>query len=1044
MTRGNKFANTIIGALMVFSTPLSAGSAGRAIETNTGKDAAPTKEDGVDFLSRERKGASPEAKLEADALRVKTMSSINLLLQDKRNSRQEFELSLRLGELHVERADYLRDLEIQSYVASFEAWDKADPKTRAKEAPKAVYKNSETSLYNAVQVFRVLVNKFATHPRTDAALFSLARTLGRLNDDNAVEYYKQLITNHPKSELIPDAWLALGEFHFDKFNIKEATAAYQKAMEFKDHPAHSYSVYKLGWCFYNSQGPGEKVPGENLRKSIAAFKLVVKLSDKETVTRFKLRDEAIRDLVMAFAEAEDTEGAWAYFKENGLEPKFFAMLERLGGIYANNGKSAKAVEIYNRLVREAPTRKGNPQIHKKLVEIYDELARFPDATATIKIMQSLYAKESGWTSANRDNLAVLKGARDMTERTAYRFGTLYHSRGQKIKNPELEAEAAKIYTIYLQSFAELEAAYQVRYYLADIQMAQKNYIQASSNFIMVARQKPKDGAHLKDAAFNAVEAVSILNSSSKFAPVPPPGQAPSQLEIPKVKGLYASTLDFYVDLLPKEPAAMAMRYTAAQIYFDYGHYPEAIKRFDAIATKFSGTKQGQASARTIIAYYSEKSDWDNVVAYGKKFIANKEIVQDENVKKFIDDSLRTGIFNSAVASEKAQDYLKAANLFLEFQKMYPKNSNADRAIYNASLNQFKAGNVEQSIASKKFMLEAYPKSELAADVTASMSETYEAIAQFKNAADSYRRFAAMFPNDKRAPIALYNSGVLYRGVKQSDLAAESFADLYRKYPKHPAANDALFESARIKEAKHDMKGALADFNLFGSNPANQGKDDGLFALAKTIELRLASDPKSGSAHKDLAKLMAVFNSKAPPAAPAARHVIAKYLFEREEAGAKAFALIPLNNGKLIESQAAAKQAKLVALNSAYQEIIRLRNAEYSVASHYRLGELHEGFASALVNAPAPANASQKDAAAFKSQLEKAAFGLKDEAYKFYEAAYLQSSEVETFTSWTQKTYQKMVQLAPQKHPVIEEQSASPGYMSFRLALNPATNGLADQ
>lgn len=367
MIRGNKTANSVLGALVycALTTQVHAGSAGRAIESNTGKAAAPTTEDGVDFLAKNQGGVTQEAKNAADVLRLETMDSLKKLLADPHNSRNEFELSLRLGEQHVERADYLRDIEIQKYVADFTAWDASDVKTRSKAAPQASYKNSETSLFNGVQAFRKLVTKFPTHPRTDQALFSLAKSLGRLNDDNAVQYYHQLIKNHPKSPLIPDAWLALGEFHFDKFNIKEATDAYQNVMAFKEHRAYAYAVYKLGWCFYNNQGGSEKVPGENLRKSIAAFKLVVKLAARDSNSQFKLRDEAIRDLVMAFAEAEDTEGAWAYFKENGLEQKFYTMLERLGGIYATNGKNLKAIEIYRRLVNESPTRVSNPQIYKK-------------------------------------------------------------------------------------------------------------------------------------------------------------------------------------------------------------------------------------------------------------------------------------------------------------------------------------------------------------------------------------------------------------------------------------------------------------------------------------------------------------------------------------------------------------------------------------------------------------------------------------------------------------------------------------------------------
>jgi TolA-binding protein len=1052
MNQGLHMKRSIIATLLICGVYLQGGQSGnvayagslaRAIESNTGKAAAPTKEDSADYFSSKRGDVDADTARQADQLRVKTMASIKTLLEDKKNSRQEFELTLRLGELHVERADYLRDLEIAEYVNAHKKWEETDPKTRPKNPPAATYKRSEASLYNAAQVFRRLTSKFPTHPRTDAALYSLARTLGRLDDDAAVQYYKQLISNHSRSQLVPDAWLALGEFYFDKHKIKEATDAYQQVITFKTHRAYPYAVYKLGWCFYNSQGVSERSPGENLRKSIVAFQLVVKLSDKRKAGNFNLREEALRDLVMSYAEAEDTEGAWRYFKEIGEDQRFYTMLERMGGLYADAGKSAKATEVYTRLVSESPNRANNPQIHQKMLELYDNLQKFPDVVKTLSIMQNLYVDQSRWTTAQGDNKKVIDDARTLTERSMHRYGTMFHSRGQKIKMPALENYASEIYNMYLTSFGKLEAAYDIRFYLADIQMAQKKFPQASSNFVMVARQKPKDGSHLKEAAFNAVDAIASLHGETKFAPVPPPGQAPAPLEIPRVKKLYADTIDFYVSILPNEKPGLPMRYTAAQIYFDYGNYPEAVKRFDELAFNYGPSKQGQSAARTVIAYYNEKADWSNVVTYGKKYQASKDIAQDGNIKKFIDDSLRAGLFNSAMASEKNNDFAKAAAAFLEFQKMFPMDQNADRALYNASLNQFKAGQVTESIATQKSLLNTYPKSVLAPDVMAGMAETYEAIAQFQEAAETYKQFASYYPNDKRAPVSLFNAGVLYRGIKRTNLAASAFGELYRKYPNHPAANDAIFESARIKELAGDPNGAIADFSLFANNPANKGKNEALYAQAKTIALRLAADPKNDSAHRDLAKMSGALRVKNSPAAPAARQVVAKLLFDDQESGVKAFLGTTLNNPREIERQAANKQSRLVRLANAYQDIIALSNAEYTVASYYRLGELHEDFAKSLFNASAPEGLNAKESSEFKSQLDKAAFPLKEEAYKFFETAYRQSSEVETFTPWTQKTFKKMVQLAPEKHPAVDEQSADPGYMSYKVSLNKATEVLAD-
>jgi hypothetical protein len=118
--------------------------------------------------------------------------------------------------------------------------------------------------------------------------------------------------------------------------------------------------------------------------------------------------------------------------------------------------------------------------------------------------------------------------------------------------------------------------------------------------------------------------------------------------------------------------------------------------------------------------------------------------------------------------------------------------------------------------------------------------------------------------------------------------------------------------------------------------------------------------------------------------------------------------------------------------------------EFTVAALYRLGEAHENFANALFQAPGPKGASQAELDKLKTELEKVAFPLRDEAYKFFETAYKRSREVETFTTWTRRTYQKMVDLAPEKHPAIDEMSVEPSYLSHDLKMSKATESLVTE
>lgn len=107
MTRGLqfKFSAAILGIFAIFPTLSYAGSLGRAVQDDTAKVSAPTKEDSADYFATSRKGVSKEDAKKADDLRGKTIDQIKSILA-KQKGVNEFELWLRLGELYVERADF--------------------------------------------------------------------------------------------------------------------------------------------------------------------------------------------------------------------------------------------------------------------------------------------------------------------------------------------------------------------------------------------------------------------------------------------------------------------------------------------------------------------------------------------------------------------------------------------------------------------------------------------------------------------------------------------------------------------------------------------------------------------------------------------------------------------------------------------------------------------------------------------------------------------------------------------------------------------------
>ncbi|MFY7930468.1 MAG: hypothetical protein ACOVS5_16460, partial [Oligoflexus sp.] len=91
----------------------------------------------------------------------------------------------------------------------------------------------------------------------------------------------------------------------------------------------------------------------------------------------------------------------------------------------------------------------------------------------------------------------------------------------------------------------------------------------------------------------------------------------------------------------------------------------------------------------------------------------------------------------------------------------------------------------------------------------------------------------------------------------------------------------------------------------------------------------------------------------------------------------------------------------------------------------------------------PQGASQAQVDQYRSSIEKVAFPLRDEANKFFETAYKRSQEVQTFTEWTRRAYEKMVEIQPDKFPAVVEKTTSPTYMSHSMIWDESVSDLAN-
>ncbi len=140
---------------------------------------------------------------------------------------------------------------------------------------------------------------FATWPRADIALYDLGARRAQARDRAGARVaWRRLIADHPVSNRVPDAHLALADAAFEDGDLAAARAEYQAVLRTPAADGALYARYKLGWVELNL---GDQPA------ALAAFLAVARAADQP------LRGEAIKDVVRVYAAIGDPAAAPAFF-----------------------------------------------------------------------------------------------------------------------------------------------------------------------------------------------------------------------------------------------------------------------------------------------------------------------------------------------------------------------------------------------------------------------------------------------------------------------------------------------------------------------------------------------------------------------------------------------------------------------------------------------------------------------------------------------------------------------------------------------------------
>ena len=327
----------LLGALLLCLSAGAAASAASALKLKPAPSDVPAGRKGPAHLKVPSAEDDVERDAAADKKRDELIADLKTIIPKIPDSEKKADLYFQLAELWWEKARYVSLQAGKDYDDAFATWSES----RKGEEPKLATGQSDAFRKESLRLYQIILKNYPGYERKDEVLFVVAYNLYEAGQKpEAIQNYNTLIKQYPKSRFVPDAYVQMGEHFFASNDLTRARAAFEKAAAFKLPKLYPFAVYKLAWCNYNA--------GE-YQGSIDRFKEVIDYAEQQAQPggardRIQLKSEALKDIVLAYAQIDAIDSANSYLHEKGGD-KALDLINKLAATYFETGKFDQAIKM---------------------------------------------------------------------------------------------------------------------------------------------------------------------------------------------------------------------------------------------------------------------------------------------------------------------------------------------------------------------------------------------------------------------------------------------------------------------------------------------------------------------------------------------------------------------------------------------------------------------------------------------------------------------------------------------------------------------------
>jgi tetratricopeptide (TPR) repeat protein len=903
-------------------------------------------------------------------------------------------------------------------------------------APSQLARSEGASCAATVAWYERLDAGFPRYEKRDSLDFLLGYCLGevgRLGD--AARVYRELLRRYPASSYAPEAWVRLGDLSFEDERpgaLDAAIAAYSNLERWPEHPLRDHALYMLGWSLFRK--------GE-LERALTTF---TKLLDRAPAGQHDgggtdgIRTEAIRYCAESFADPKwnGIERARAWFAERRGRSYEKAVYRELGDALLQQGRHASAVEAYRAALANDPLARDAPRIQAGIVEAWARERRSDREQQERDVLLATYRPGGAWWARNGGE--AVKDATALRVSALRRSAAFHLGRARELRNqgggaasPEYR-RAGALYAEYAESAADEKGAAEVLLAWAECAYGAGEYATAAT---LYERARDEGGsAQAPEAALGAVvsrraeverlqrggalEARRVLLARERVGEVPPAEPLPPPLAD------WVRASDAFVERFPDHDRAPGVAYAAGETLYEYNQFPEARRRFEEVVTRWPASSVAQYAANLVVETHLAKKDWSEVEAASARL---KRVAAEKNATLAASmERLEVGgRFQRAAEAMQAERWQEAAQLFTAIAAGAPQHELADKALYNAALCLDRAHDSDGSLRLYERVRAEYPRSDHAAEASYQLARAAERTYQFARAAERYQEVVERHPASPRRKEALQCEGRMLELLQRRAEAASTFARYAALFPEAEDAAAAQLRAVRLYQRARGwpevVRAAQELERRFRGSTDQEPLVEAHLARA-LAEKELGRDAQARAGY---AAAVAEFGRLGlePPKYPSAARAAAEARFRLAEIGLARFERIGLpaaRDPRKLEKALASKLSAMKEVAAEYEEVKRYQRPEWTIAAFYRQAYLGERLAKALLEAPIPPELRKpgKEAylAAYQDQLAAAAKPWEEQAVTAYVEAIGVARDLHVDDEWTARIRDSLARYRPDDYP----------------------------